>query len=57
MSKHQATVNLVGIRRILLMASQYEAVNTKAAADTIKSLEFFCTIYVSSGATILLHVH
>ena len=57
MPKHQATVNLVGVREILLMASKHEAVNTKAAAVTIKSLEFFFTIYISSGATILLHVH
>ena len=29
MLTHQATVNLVDIRRILLIASRYEAVNTK----------------------------
>ena len=56
MPKHQATVNLVGVRGILLMASRHEAVNTKAAADTMKSLEFLCTIYISSGATTLLYV-
>ena len=40
MPKQQATVNLVGIRRILLKASKYEAVNTKAVADTIKTCEY-----------------
>ena len=55
--KHQATVNLVGVRGIRLLASKYEAVKTKAGVHAIKSLEFFCTIYISSGATILLHVH
>ena len=57
MPKHQETVNVVGVRGILLMASKHEAVNTKAAADTMKSLEFLRTIYSSSGATILFHVH
>ena len=57
MLTHQATVNLVDIPRILLIASRYEAVNTKAAVDTIKSLKFLSTIYTPSGATILLHVH
>ena len=41
MPKHQAIVNLVGVRGIVLMASKHQAVNTKAAADTIKSLEIF----------------
>ena len=59
MRKHQATVNLVGFLRIILLASKYEAVNTKTEADTIKSFNWsFSVIYIFRVAQqFLLHVH